>query len=160
MAGAAALAAVGGGAALMVAPAWRDARLQPAGRAVMSGVARGVLDGSWPADAAQAAAALQAHLDRLQGTIAGMPPSTQGELDQLLTILATAPGRRVLAGLSAPWEDARVVQLQAALQSMRVSRLMLRQQAYHALRDLTHAAFYADASTWPLLHYPGPRTLA
>ena len=159
-AGAAVLALAGGGAALMTAPAWRDARLQPAGRAVMSGVARGVLDGSWPDDAAQASAALKAHLTRLQGTIAGMPSTTQSEVNELLSLLATSPGRRVVAGLSTPWEDAPVAELQAALQSMRQSRLMLRRQAYQALRDLTHAAFFADASTWPLLHYPGPRTVA
>jgi hypothetical protein len=160
VAGAAALAVAGGGAALLTARAWRNNRLLPAGRSVMSGVARGVLDGSWPAAAAQASAALQAHLQRLQGTIAGMPPATQGELNELLMILATPPGRRALAGLSAPWDEATVAQLHAAMQSMRQSSLMLRRQAYHALRDLTHAAFFADASTWPLLRYPGPRALA
>jgi hypothetical protein len=43
---------------------------------------------------------------------------------------------------------------------MRQSSLLLRRQAYGALRDLTHAAYFADATTWPLLRYPGPRTLA
>ena len=39
---------------------------------------------------------------------------------------------------------------------MRASRIALRQQAYHALRDLTHAAYFADAATWARLGYPGP----
>ena len=39
---------------------------------------------------------------------------------------------------------------------MRTSTLELRQQAYHALRDLTNAAFYANPDVWPLLGYPGP----
>ena len=66
----------------------------------------------------------------------------------------------LLAGLPAAWEHAPVADVQAALQSMRQSSLLLKRQAYNALRDLTHAAFFADASTWPLLRYPGPRALA
>jgi len=46
------------------------------------------------------------------------------------------------------------------LLSLRVSGVDLRRQVYQALRDLTNAAYYADASTWPLLGYPGPRALA
>ena len=47
--------------------------------------------------------------------------------------------------------------VQRSLQDMRTSSLALRQQSYHALRDLTNAAFYADPSAWPLLGYSGPR---
>jgi hypothetical protein len=50
--------------------------------------------------------------------------------------------------------------VQAALQSMRSSTLIVRRQAYSALRDLTHAAYFADRSTWPLMGYPGPRSIA
>jgi hypothetical protein len=50
--------------------------------------------------------------------------------------------------------------VQSALQAMRSSRLELRQQAYHALRDLTNAAYFADAATWAALGYPGPRSLS
>ena len=42
---------------------------------------------------------------------------------------------------------------------MRTSRIGLRQQAYHALRDLTNAAYFADPQTWPLMGYPGPRAV-
>ena len=38
-------------------------------------------------------------------------------------------------------------------------RLALRQQAYHALRDLTNAAHYADPQIWALMGYPGPRAV-
>ena len=41
---------------------------------------------------------------------------------------------------------------------MRVA-LALRQQAYHALRELTNAAYYADASAWRTLGYPGPSNI-
>ncbi len=43
-----------------------------------------------------------------------------------------------------------------ALQSMRQSSLALRQQAFHALRDITNAAYFAHASTWSAIGYPGP----
>jgi hypothetical protein len=160
LAGGALLAAAGGGLALMHRTAWRDGHLLDAGREVMGAVARAVLDGSLPADASAQARALEAHLSRLQSTVAGMPAHTQSELADLLALLALPPGRRALAGLAAPWPEASVADTQAALQSMRASSLMLRRQAYHALRDLTHAAYFADASTWPLLGYPGPPPLA
>lgn len=154
------LAGVGGGLALMHRAAWRDGQLLEAGREVMSAVARAVLDGSLPTDAAAQTRALEGHLNRLQATVAGMSPHTQSEVADLLALLALPPGRRALAGLAAPWPEASVADIQAALQSMRASSLMLRRQAYHALRDLTHAAYFADASTWPLLGYPGPPPLA
>ena len=64
-----------------------------------------------------------------------------------------------IAGLRDDWPVASVVQVQAALQDMRVSRVSLRRQAYHALRDLTHAAYFSGSSSWAQLGYPGPRKL-
>ena len=49
-----------------------------------------------------------------------------------------------------------MAQLQKALQSMRVSTLSLRQQAYHALHDIVGGAYFSDAQTWAQLGYPGP----
>jgi hypothetical protein len=159
-AGALGLAIVGGGVAAMHEAAWRDGRLLPAGRLVLAGVANAVLDGSLPDEAPARSAAMDAHMQRLQSLLQTLPGHAQREVGDLLALLAMPPGRRVLAGLSAHWLSAPTAQVQAALQSMRVSRWMLRRQAYGALRDLTHAAFYADASAWPLLGYPGPRALA
>jgi hypothetical protein len=160
VAGGALLALAGGGAALMVEAGWRDGQLMPAGRRVLASVARAVLDGSLPFDPTAQAAAIEAHLSRMQATVNGMPPHTQSEIADLLTLLAMPPLRATLAGLSIAWDRASVAEVQAALRSMRQSKLLLRRQAYGALRDLTHAAYFADASTWPLLHYPGPRALA
>jgi hypothetical protein len=160
VAGAALVALAGGGAALMHERAWRDGKLLPAGRRVLAAVARAVLDGSLPADAAAQAAAIDDHLARMESTLSAMPLQTQREVADLLALLAMPPLRVTLAGLTGAWEHASVADVQAALQSMRQSSLLLRRQAYNALRDLTHAAYFADASTWPLLHYPGPRALA
>lgn len=140
-------------------PSFADGHLTEPAKRVMHAVARAVLDGSLPADAMAREATLTAHLARLDATIAGFPATVQGEVSQLLMLLGGTAGRRALANLAPSWEAATVAELQAALQDMRVSRMALRQQAYHALRDLTNAAYYADASVWPLLGYPGPRAI-
>ena len=158
--GAAALLAVAGGGLSLVRPALVDGRMTPAARSVFHAIARAVLDGSLPADAAQRASVLAAHLQRLDDTLAGFPAPTRTDLSQLLALLASAPGRFALAGLRADWPEASVHELQQAMQAMRTSNLALRQQAYHALRDLTNAAYFADPGTWALLGYPGQRTLA
>lgn len=156
LASGATLALAGGGAALFYEPAWRDGRLTQTGRSVLGAVARGVLDGSLPAQAGPRQAALAAHLDRMDTTLRAMSPATQRDVGDLLSLLALLPGRLALAGLASDWPRADVAQIQAALQAMRSSRLALRQQAYHALRDLTHAAYFADSATWVRLGYPGP----
>ena len=134
--------------------------MSAAGREVFAAVARAVLEGSLPDDASQRTAVLQSHLQRLDDVLVAFPSAVQAELSQLLAILAAAPGRVTLAGLSVPWAQATVPQLQAALQGMRTSSLGVRQQAYHALRDLTNAAYYADPQAWRALGYPGPRAIA
>jgi hypothetical protein len=154
--GSAALALVGGGVALFYEPAWRVDRLTGMGRTVFEAVARAVLDGSLPVDAAALRSALASHLERIDGTLRAMAPATQREVADLLALLALPPGRIALAGLTTDWAYASVAQVHAALQSMRTSRLTLRRQAYHALRDLTHAAYFADSATWTQLGYPGP----
>jgi hypothetical protein len=158
-AGTAVLALAGGGTAWMVEAAWRDGELLRAGRRVLVAVARAVLDGSLPEDPRAVDAAIDAHIARMQTMLRGLPLHAQAEVANLLALLALQPGRRALAGLSSDWDNASVSDVQAALHSMRRSSLLLRRQAYHALRDLTHAAFFADVSTWSLLRYPGPRPL-
>jgi hypothetical protein len=157
--GAAAVLAVAGGGLALLRPGLQNGRLAPAGREVFEAVARAVLDGMLPADASARGAALQGHLQRLDDTVAGFPAATQAELSQLLGLLGSAAGRIALAGLRPAWTDARVDELQQSLQSMRTASLALRQQAYHALRDLTNAAYFADASAWAALGYAGPKDL-
>ena len=133
-------------------------RQSPRSRTVMGAVALAVLDGAWPAEAAERRRALQAHLDLLDGAIAGFPPAMQAELGQLLTVLSSAAGRRGLAGLASDWPEAEVPAVQAALQSMRSSRISLREQAYQALRDLHCAVFFSAPAHWSLMGYPGPHS--
>ncbi len=157
--GSAVLAVAGGAAWVFTERAWSGQALTATGRQVLGAVARAVLDGTLPADAAAAQAAIDAHLARMNTTVVGMPPGVQAEVNELLTILGTAAGRIGLAGLTTAWGQASVAQLQGVLQDMRTSSLAPKQQAYHALRDLTHAAYFADAGTWAAMGYPGPNKI-
>jgi len=157
--GAAVVLAVGGGAVALIEPAWREGRLTAAGRRVFMHTGRAFLDGSLPIDNAQRTQALAGLLDRTEALIAALPTHAQRELSQLLSLLATTPGRRALAGLAPEWDDATVAEIRQALQAMRLSALTLRQQAYQALHDITGSAYFADPATWSVLGYPGPAPL-
>lgn len=152
------LGEAGAGVALL-RPGWRDGRLTPPARQAFAAVAAAVLDGLLPTEAGARAQALQAHLDRLDATLAGFPPELQAEVGELATLLATAPVRAALTGLLPAWHEATLADVQAMLQTLRLSRLGLRRQVYHALRDLTNAAWFADPAAWPAIGYPGPRAL-
>lgn len=150
-----AVALAGWGAAAW-RPGWVEGRLSDEAKVLWSAVARAVLEGVLPTDPGVQRLALEHHLGRLETAIAGLAPSTRGELSELLALLGMAPGRLALTGLSVPWANASVPEIQAALQAMRVSDSDTRQQVYHALRDLTNAAWFADAGSWLALGYPGP----
>lgn len=152
----AAVFSLAGWLAVSVEPGWRQGRLSDAARGAFAAFGAALLDGSLPTPAAEREQALAGLLDRLAGLIAGLPEHAQAELSQLLTLLTTSAGRIGLCGVQADWPQAGVPAVQAALQSMRVSRVSLRQQAYHALHDLVGSAYFSAASTWPQLGYPGP----
>lgn len=149
------LGAAAAGLAL-IEPGMRDGRMTASGRAVFSSVARAVLAGALPEDPQARERALREHLQRLEELIANLPRAVRDELAQLTTLLASPPGRVAFAGLVPSWVDASPDDVGQALQQMRRSSLDLRQQAYHALRDLTNGAYFADPATWPLMGYPGP----
>ncbi len=152
----AATLAVAGGTLALIHPARRAAALTEPAQEMLRAVARAVVADLLPAEPAAQAAALAAHLKRLEATIAGMPTAMQGEVDELLTIVSSAPGRRALVGLAQNWANVPTSEVVAAMQDMRLSSLAIRQQAFHALRDLTNAAYFADRSTWSSIGYPGP----
>ena len=155
--GATALLALAGAGVSAWRPGWRDGALSGPARDIFGAVARAVLQGCLPTDVAVRQVALQAHLKRLEASIAGLSPTTRKELSDLLAVLGIAAGRRAMTGLGTPWADASTAEVQQALGSMRVSNSATRQQVYHALRDLTNAAWFADAGSWDLLGYPGPQ---
>ena len=154
--GASAVLAAAGGAASLLQPGLKDGRLTETGRTVFRAVSRGVLEGTLPAEGSLRTKALDELLVRVEELTSALPPHAQDELAQLLSVLASAPGRRVMVGLEESWNFATDEQVRNALQSMRVSRLALRQQAYAALHDITAAAYFTEVSTWAQLGYPGP----
>ncbi len=152
----AAVLAVAGGAAALMSAGLHEGRLGPAGQDVFKAVGRAVLDNSLPRSQNLRQVALNGLLDRVDELTLALPPHAQTELSQLLSVLASTPGRHLLAGLSETWPLATEGQIQQALQGMRLSDLAIRQQAYAALHDITAAAYFSDASTWSQLGYPGP----
>ena len=149
------LAVAGGGMALMK-PGLTGGKLAASGRAVFRAAGAAILEGSLPQGVAARALALDGLLDRVDALVLALPPHVQQELSLLLSLLAGAPGRQVIGGLGTDWAHASVNQLQQALQSMRLSGLSLRQQAYHALHDIVGGAYFSHEQTWSQLGYPGP----
>jgi hypothetical protein len=169
--------ALGGGALIATGRAgWVDGRLTPAGRDLFAAVARVVLEGLLPeavvdgdpdgapapgadhnADRPALAAFLEPHLGRLEATVGGMPGVVQAEIAELTAVLLHPVGRYALTGLAEDWRVASLPELRRALQGLRESPATIRQQVFHALRDLTNAAHFADPSSWRAIGYPGPR---
>lgn len=156
---AATVTVLGGAAWRAWRPAVDHASLSPPGRELVAALAAAILEGLLPTPADERAAAMTRYLARVDDVLSGLPPHLKAELAQLLTVLAFAPGRMMLAGLAKPWGEAETAEVRAALQGMRSSRLALRQQAYHALRDLTNAAWFAAPEAWEAIGYPGPLPL-
>ena len=157
--GASVLLALAGAGVSAWRPGWRDGALIEPAREIFGAVARAVLQGCLPDDPAVQRVALQAHLQRLDASIAGLAPATRRELSDLLAVLNTAAGRLALAGLGTAWVQASTAEVQQALSDMRLSSSITRQQVYHALRDLTNAAWFADAGNWAFVGYPGPQAV-
>ncbi len=155
---AAALAVVGGAAALMQ-PGLERGVLTASGKSVFRAIGLAVLDKTLPAQSAAKDAAVTALLNRIDILISALPPHAQAELSQLVSILGSGAGRLALASLNTPWPTATVQETQAALQAMRYSSLAVRQQAYAALHEITAGAYFSEPATWSTLGYPGPITV-
>jgi hypothetical protein len=145
-----------GGAAAWLQPGFERGTLSQMGREVFRSVAMAVLDKTLPVQAGAREISLAGLLNRIDLLVGTLPQHAQNELSQLLSLLGNPAGRLALAGLGTPWAHASLEEVQIALQGMRVSGLVLRQQAYAALHEITAGAYFSDPSSWPLLGYPGP----
>jgi hypothetical protein len=154
--GSAIVLAVAGGTVAMMKPGLIDGKLSPSARLVMTRVAQAMLLGTLPADPGSQKLALDALLQRTDAFLVGLPTHVLAELDQLLGLLASAPGRRWLVGLSASWQDATPAETYAALKSMLGSGTDLRIQACQGLHDLVMAPYFSGEESWAVLGYPGP----
>ena len=129
--------------------AWREAA-----QSVLRGLMPALLEGTLQAQPAAKTQVLDQALQRTMAAIDGLPPSTRAELAQLFGLLDSAPGRW-LAGVS-DWASATPEVTTALLQRWRTHSFDLFNVVYHALHDLVLGSYYADASTWNAIGYPGP----
>jgi hypothetical protein len=136
------------------------ARLDPQAPAIIAAIAPVLLDGALPADAAGHSAAVDATVANVARAVAGLPPAAQKELGQLFALLAFAPTRIALAGVSTPWPEARPEEVAAMLSRWRESSFALLRSAYAALHQIVFAAWYGDPASWAAIGYPGPPELS
>lgn len=150
---------IGGGAVALMTPGLVAGKLSPSARTVMARIGQTILVGTLPTEPAALQASTDALLLRIDAFLAGLPSFVIAELDQLLGLLISAPGRRYLVGLSSSWEEATTAEVSAALQAMRSSGTELRIQSYQGLHDIVCAPYFSGEESWAALGYPGPRVL-
>jgi hypothetical protein len=154
--GAALLAAGGGIYRFTHPPAPQAFALDGGVRAALDAIVPALLDGALPAEPQARVQAVRATTERVHQTILGLPPTTQKEVQDLFGLLALAPARRLLAGVSHDWSEAGVDEITAFLQNWRTHRLTLLRSAYQALHDLVLGSWYSDPAHWAAIGYPGP----
>ncbi len=132
----------------------------PDGKFILDGAAAAALTRIIPAmlrDAIEPGpVAISQALERVIGAIAGLPLATQKEVQDLFGLLSFGPSRRLLAGMSDQWQDAKADDIATFLQSWRVHRIGMLQSAYAALHDLIIGSWYSNEDTWAGIGYPGP----
>lgn len=129
-------------------------------QAILGAVVPVLLAGALPLEPAARQTAIADTLRGIDVAVAGLAPSTQEELRQLFALLALPPARLALARLSTPWNRAAEPEVRAFLDRFRGSSFMLLRSAYGALHELTFAAWYGNAASWPRIGYPGPPDLS
>ena len=159
------------GAAALAAAGWLRGPHAPAsgvarraldadGEAIFAAVAPLLLEGALPAGETARTAALAQTLAGIDTAVAGLAPAAQAELAQLIALLALPPVRFGIARVSDAWPAASPPEVRRFLDDCRASRMTLMRAAYDALHDLTFAAWYGNASSWPAIGYPGPPSLS
>lgn len=128
-------------------------------RDVLGAIVPVILAGALPIDPTGRSERVRSTIAGVDRVIAGLPSHARAELHDLFALLAFAPARWWLAGLSRAWREASADEIAAFLQQWRVSGWALKQQAYLALHELVFAAFYAEPASWPAIGYPGPPRL-
>jgi len=132
--------------------------LDPVARTIIAAIVPVLLEGSLPdADGnIEARAEVVAGVDR---AVAGLPPGSRKELDQLFALLSFAPTRCLVAGVWSSWPQASRESVAAFLESWRDSRFALLRSGYGALHQLILAAWYGNTRAWPAIGYSGPPSL-
>ncbi len=133
--------------------------LDPSLRTVVLAVAPVILRGSFPTADADRAAALERITRGVALAVGALSAASQKEVTELFALLALAPTRIAVAGVSASWDQASVADVEGFLRRWQDSRVDLLKSGYQALHDLVLGAWYADPQTWAAIGYPGPPAL-
>ena len=125
-------------------------------RAALGAIVPAMLAGALPADPSARKAAVASTVAGVHTAISNLPLAVQKEVQDLFGLLALAPARRLLTGVSNGWAQADPQQVTAFLQDWRLHRFALLRTAYSALHDLSLGAWYAQPASWAAIGYPGP----
>ena len=154
--GALVLAAGGGIYRAVHTPPARRFVLDGEARAALGAIVPAMLAGALPLDPAARKAAVAGTIEGVHVAISKLPLPVQKEVQDLFGLLALAPARRLLTGVSGGWAHADPDQVSAFLQDWRLHRFALLRTAYGALHDLSLGAWYAQPASWSAIGYPGP----
>lgn len=134
----------------------RGAPLEAAMDEVLPALLPLVLAGALPQEPAARQAALARGQAGVHTAVAALSAAAQREVAELFALLTLAPTRIALAGVRSPWAQASEAELRDFLEGWRHSSIGLLRSGYQALHDLMLGAWYADASQWGAIGYPGP----
>lgn len=133
--------------------------LDPSLRTVVRAIAPVILLGAFPAADPERAGALERITQGVALAVGALSAASQKEVAELFALLAFAPTRIAVAGLTSPWEQASAADIEAFLKRWQHSRLDLLKSGYQALHDLVLGAWYADPQSWATIGYAGPPAL-
>lgn len=123
---------------------------------VIAALAPAILAGSLPEDAASRQIAINEVVEAFDRTVAGLSPSVQTEVEELLSLLTMSFTRKFVAGVSKPWNEASEADVKAFLDGWRNSRFALLQQGYQAIVRVMIACWYGNPLSWGRIGYSGP----
>ena len=97
---------------------------------------------------------------KLDEILAGIHPKAAAEFRQLLRTFENGMTGLLSTGAPQTFTAASPEQQVRRLESWRHSRFALMRSGYQAMKRLAHATYYASPSTFALVGYPGPPTIA
>ena len=142
---------LGGGAVAYVT--WRDPAHDR--ETVLRALTRGLLASALIEDP-QRDESIDRCLRDVGTAIARLPMADQSDLGRLFALLAMAPTRAALTGVTGSWSTATAAQISTFLEDWRFHRYAMMRTAYHGLRDLVLSAWYGNPASWARTGYPGP----
>ena len=124
--------------------------------ALIAALAPAVLKGALPDDPVARQVAINEVVEAFDRTVAGLSPAIQKEVEELLSLLTFSLTRRLIAGVSKPWNEASEAEVNVFLRGWRQSRFSLMQRGYQALARVMIACWYGNPLSWGKIGYGGP----